>query len=86
MFSTVLVHQDDIHKFYRSLCEVNDIIYSRIPQDNELLSRYAIERQCVYEESRLGDGECDELVINDCIVVLNEISTFLQSSMDDESD
>lgn len=86
ILSNIFNNHDDIHKFYRNLCNINDDIYTQIPKENEILSRYEIERRCVYEESRLGDGECDEMVINDCIDVLNEIITFLQTSENDDSD
>ena len=47
--------------------------YIREKTSPELYQRLCSELECVYYESRFGDGEYTDIVFSDCISVLKEI-------------
>lgn len=66
------VNYSDMHPFYRKLCHIDEEIRSNISEN--LYREYKIEHQCIYYEMIYGDDEEDaDIVINDCIVILNRI-------------
>lgn len=65
-------NSSDMHPFYRKLCHIDEEIRSNISEN--LYREYKIEHQCIYYEMIYGDDEEDaDIVINDCIVILNRI-------------
>lgn len=65
-----------LNELYRDILNEYKFIHDNI--SNELYMSLHTELQCVYYESRLGDGDYDDMVFNDCILVLKEIIEELQ--------
>lgn len=64
-------NNSDLFTLYRDICEYISFLNENISE--ELLSSLNTELKCVYNESRLGDGEYNDLVYNDCIDVIKDI-------------
>ncbi len=69
--------RDNICKFYTGLCSVSDELRNVIPIDTGLYENYELQKQCVYNEIRHGDGIYDDIVMDDCIYSLNQMINYL---------
>jgi|LakMenEpi03Aug12_release.lakeMendotaPanAssembly.Ray.scaffolds.fasta_scaffold3129749_1 hypothetical protein len=65
-----------LNELYRDVMNEYNFIHDN--SSNELYMSLHTELQCVYYESRLGDGDCDDMVFNDCIIILKKIIKELQ--------
>jgi|LakMenE18May11ns_1017448.scaffolds.fasta_scaffold9844073_2 hypothetical protein len=62
----------DIETFYNQLCQIDDDIHLYISEN--LYREYKIEHRCIYYEIIYGGDEEDaDIVVNDCIVILERI-------------
>jgi hypothetical protein len=71
-------NSSDMHPFYRKLCHIDDDIRNYI--SDSLYKEYKIEHQCIYYELIYGEDEEDaDIVVNDCINILERIITIISS-------
>lgn len=75
-----------IMNLYRELYLYKEVIYKYI-KDTDLLERWEIELDTLNKEAIFGDNnEYTDLVIKDCLLVLDEIIGELHKLPDDEDD
>jgi hypothetical protein len=73
------VNSTDMHPFYRKLCRIDDDIKCSVSE--ELYKEFKIEHQCIYYEMAYGDDEEDaDIVVNDCINILERIVNIIRAS------
>jgi len=68
--------KSSLDELYRDV--LNEYKFIHDNSSNELYMSLHTELQCVYYESRLGDCDYDDMVFNDCIMVLKKIIKELQ--------
>ena len=69
-------NSSDMHPFYRKLCHIDDDIRNCISES--LYKEFKTEHQCIYYELIYGvDEEDADIVVNDCINILERIITII---------
>lgn len=72
-------NSSDMHPFYRKLCHINDDIQCVVSES--LYKEFKTEHQCIYYEMVYGDDEDDaDIVVNDCINILERIINVIRLS------
>lgn len=65
------ISSSSLSNLYRDVMNIYTFIHDNI--SNELFISLHTELQCVHNEIRLGDGDYDEMVFDDCIEVLKQV-------------
>lgn len=65
-----------LNQLYKDVIENYKFIHDNV--SNDLYMSLHTEVDCVYYEIRLGDGEYDDMIFNDCIEVLKQVIKALE--------